>query len=252
MVYTVKQLAKAAGVSVRTLHYYDEIGLLKPTYIKENGYRYYEEKEFIKLEQILFFKELEFPLEEIVRIMSANNFDTVAALQDQRKFLELKKARIDSLLNTIDTTINTLKGGANKMNTIKNTRDDTMAQIDQYKEEAKQRWGNTEAYKQSMERTKHWTKEDYKKAAVQWKEFGKKLGDTMDKGYDSPEFQALIAKQHESINAFYDCSIDMFRALGQMYNADPRFRKTYEDIKPGLAECMEKAINYYCEHKRPL
>lgn len=103
----------------------------------------YEEKELLKLEQILFFKELEFSLEDIVRIMNASDFDTLAALADQRKFLELKKARIDSLLSTIDKTINTLKGGGKIMN---NNIATTQDQIDEYKKEAKKRWGNTDAY----------------------------------------------------------------------------------------------------------
>lgn len=247
MVYTVKQLAKIAGVSVRTLHYYDEIGLLKPSFIKENGYRAYEEKELMKLEQILFFKELEFSLEDIVRIMTASDFDTLVALADQRKFIELKKARINSLLSTIDKTINTLKGGGKIMN---NTIATTQDQIEEYKKEAKKRWGNTDAYKQSVERTKHWTKEDYKRLTEDAKRFTQELADTMDKGFDSPEFQALIAKHYESIGTFYDCSLEMYRALAQGYVSDPRFKEYYDKFRPDLAEVMQKAINYYCDQKQ--
>lgn len=247
MVYTVRQLAKIAGVSVRTLHYYDEIGLLKPSYIRSNGYRVYEEKELLKLEQILFFKELEFSLEDIVRIMNASDFDTLAALADQRKFLELKKARIDSLLSTIDKTINTLKGGGKIMN---NNIATTQDQIDEYKKEAKKRWGNTDAYKQSEERTKHWTHDDYKRLTENANKFTQELAYTMDKGFDSPEFQALIAKHYEGIGTFYDCSLDMYRMLGEMYVSDPRFKAYYDKFRPGLAEFIKKAINYYCDQKQ--
>jgi DNA-binding transcriptional MerR regulator len=247
MVYTVKQLAKLAGVSVRTLHYYDEIGLLKPTYIKDNGYRCYEEMELLKLEQILFFKELEFPLEHIIRIITAPNFNTLEVLVDQKKFLELKKARIVSMLKTIDITINSLKGGGKIMNgTIATTQD----QIEEYKKEAKKRWGDTEAYKQSVERTKHWTKEDYKRLTEDAKKFTQELADTMDKGFDSPEFQELISKHHKGIETFYDCSPDMYRALAEMYVSDPRFKAYYDKFRPGLAKFMQKAINYYCDQKQ--
>lgn len=247
MEYTVNQLAKIAGVSVRTLHYYDEIGLLKPSYIRENGYRCYEEKELLKLEQILFFKELEFPLEDIIRIITASDFNTLEALAEQRKFLELKKARINSLISTIDKTINTLKGGEKIMN---NTKATTQDQIEEYKKEAKKRWGNTDAYKQSEERTKHWTQEDYKRLTEDANKFTQKFADTMDKGFDSSEFQSLIAKHYQSMGMFYDCSVEMYRKLGEMYVSDSRFKAFYDKYRPGLAEFMQKAINHFCDQKQ--
>lgn len=251
MVYSIKQFAKIAGVSVRTLHYYDEIGLLKPSGIKENGYRYYEESELLKLQQIIFFKELEFSLKDIVRIVHAPDFNTLRALTDQKKLLDLKKARINGLLRTVDKTIEIVKGGGNIMNTNNNTSiADTQAQIEEYKREAKKRWGHTDAYKQSVERTKHWTKDDYKRLAEDGKKFTKELADTMDKGFASPEFQALIAKHHKGIETFYDCSLEMYRSLAQMYVSDSRFKHTYDAFRPGLSAFMQKAINYYCDQKK--
>jgi len=246
MTYTVQQLADLAGISVRTLHYYDEIGLLKPSYIKENGYRTYEDKELLKLQQILFFRELEFPLEEIMQIVSAPQFDTFAALQDQRKVLQLRESRLSQLIQTIDQTIQTIQG-EKPMNTTSLFSGFDDAQVKQYQEEAKQRWGHTDAYKQSIQRTKNWTKEDYQKATKQWKVFTQKLADTMDEGYDSPAFQALIQQQYDSINSFYDCSLEMFRNLGELYVTDPRFTQNYDKFKLGLAKCVQKAINYYCD-----
>src|SRR5260370_12940903 len=116
MVYTVKQLAKVAGVTVRTLHYYDAIGLLKPSRVKEKGYRWYEEKELVKLQQILFFRELEFPLDDIVQLLNTPEYDTLEALADQKTLLEMKRARLDGLLETIDNTMKRLKEGE-KMST---------------------------------------------------------------------------------------------------------------------------------------
>ncbi len=246
MNYTVKQLAKTAGVSVRTIHYYDEIGLLKPAFVKENGYRGYGEAELLKLELILFFKELDFPLEEIVRIMTSPNFDTMAALTDQKKYLELKEAKVKRQIVTINKAINNPRGAEIIMQTTTTTIQDKM---EEYKKEAKARWGNTDAYKQSKERTAHWTKADYDRIAESTKTLTQELADTMDNGFDSPEFQALVDQHHQGIEVFYDCSPEMYRGLASMYVTDPRFKDFYDKFRPGLAEALQKAINYYCDQK---
>src|SRR5690606_23873219 len=143
-----------------TLHYYDEIGLLIPSYVAENAYRYYEEKELAKLQQILFFKELDFTLEDIIGILENPDLDHIEALRSQKKLLEAKQKRLQKLLVTIDKTIQTMKGGGNMQ---ANDMFDpfTDEELDKLKEEARERWGESEAYKQSVERTRHWTKEDY-------------------------------------------------------------------------------------------
>lgn len=246
MNYTVKQLAKTAGVSVRTIHYYDEIGLLKPAFVKESGYRVYGEAELLKLEQILFFKELDFPLEEIVRIITSPNFDTMAALTDQKKYLELKESKVKRQIDTIKYAINNLKGGEITMQTTTTPIQDKM---EEYKKEAKARWGNTDAYKQSKERTAHWTKADYDRLSESTKTLTQELADTMDNGFDSPEFQALVDQHHQGIEVFYDCSPEMYRGLASMYVTDPRFKDFYDKFRPGLAEVLQKAINYYCDQK---
>ena len=246
MNYTVKQLATTAGVSVRTIHYYDEIGLLKPAFVKENSYRGYGEAELLKLEQILFFKELDFPLEEIVRIMTSPNFDTMAALTDQKKYLELKEAKVKRQIATINKAINNPRGGEIIMQTTTTTIQDKM---EEYKKEAKARWGNTNAYKQSKERTAHWTKADYDRIAESTKMLTQELARSMDKGFDSPEFQALVDQHHQGIEFFYDCSPEMYRGLASMYVTDPRFKDFYDKFRPGLAETLKKAINYYCDQK---
>lgn len=246
MNYTVKQLAKTAGVSVRTIHYYDEIGLLKPAFVKENGYRGYTDAELLRLEQILFFKELDFTIEEIVRIMTASDFDTAAALRDQKKYLELKEYKVKRQIATINIAINNLKGGEITMQTTPTTIQDNM---EEYKKEAKARWGNTAAYKQSKERTANWTKVDYDRIAEKTNSLTKELALTMDKGFDSPEFQALVDQHHQAIELFYDCSPEMYRGLASMYASDPRFSAFYDKFRPGLAEVLHKAINYYCDQK---
>lgn len=243
MNYTIKKLATLANVSVRTLHYYDEIGLLKPSFIHENSYRYYGENEVRKLQQILFFRELAFSLEQIQEMMHSDHYDEQKALEDQRTLLMLKKKKIEGLIQTIDTT---LKGGG-KMNNDDLFGSFSDEDIEKVKAEVKNRWGSTDAYRQSIERTKHWTKEDYKKKVEEGKEFLQLLGKSMDHDITSDEVQSLIKKQREQINFYYDCSLEMYKNLADMYIADPRFTKTYEDVRPGLAQFVHDAIYFYCE-----
>ncbi len=246
MQYTVNELAKLSGVSVRTLHYYDEIGLLKPAVIAVNGYRYYGQKEIVQLQQILFYRELDFSLEDIKKIILSSKFNRVAAFKDQRKLLLLKKERLENIIKTIDTEVQNLEGGENM------TNDDMFGslsdkQLKEHAEEAKRRWGDTEAYKQSVERTKNWTKEDYKRVEKESKELTSSIAKVMKKGTESPEVQTLIEKHYQSINQFYDCPLEMYKNLGEMYITDPRFTAYYEKFAPGLAKFMKDAIAYYCK-----
>lgn len=245
MIYTVKQLAKIAGVTVRTLHYYDEIGLLEPSFTKENGYRCYEEKELVKLQQILFFRELEFPLEDIVQMINTPEFNALEALADQRKLLEMKRARLEGLLETIDTTVKRLKEGQ-KMSTDDLFASFATSQIEQYKGEVRAKWGNTAIYKQSVERIKEWTKEDFKRIKEEGQAITLSLSKLMDKGVASAEVQKQIERHFQHINQFYDCSYEMYRNLGSMYSEDVRFAENYNTVAPHLAEFMRDAIAYYC------
>lgn len=250
MKYTVNKLAKLAGISIRALHYYDEIGLLKPSFIKENGYRIYEDKELLILQQILFFRELEFPLQEIKKIINSPDFNRNEALKEQKKLLELKKKRINKLINSIVKTIEIeyrMKGGE-----IMNTDDLFLSfgddELVKYQKEAKLRWGNTDAYKQSMNRVKNWTKKDYERIKKEGETFTKKLAVAMDMDIDNPEVQKLIQKHHQGVEYFYECPLEMYRNLGEMYVSDPRFAEYYNKFRPGLAIWLRDAINYYCDH----
>lgn len=247
MEYTVSQLSKLAGVSVRTLHYYDQIGLLKPSHVKLNGYRAYGEKELIKLQQIMFFRELEFPLEEISTIVNAPKFNVVRALEDQEKLLLLKQKRLDVLLRTINTTLKHVRGGE-ALQTEDLYQGFPQAHIDQYKDEVKARWGHSAAYKQSMQRTKNWTKADYLRVAEEGMEINKELSKLMGREVSDPEVMSVIARHHQYIEQFYDCSYEMYEGLGKMYVDDPRFTAYYEKHKPGLAHFLKDAIQYYCQH----
>lgn len=248
MVYTIKKLARLSGVSVRTLHYYDEIGLLKPSFVGENGYRYYERPKLMRLQHILFFRELEFPLAEIKTMIDAPDFDMAAALREHKRMIEKKRNQLGRLLQTIDKTIDELTKG----NVMKDEElyDGLTGELKEHQKEAKERWGDTEAWRQSRERTKHWTKDDYQRLAADGKKFTQLLADTMDKGATSPEFQELIAQHHAGIEVFYTCPPAMYRNLGQMYVDDPRFAAYYNKFRPGLNVVVRDAIAYYCDQKK--
>lgn len=244
MPYTVNQLAKMAGISVRALHYYDQVGLLKPASIGRNKYRSYGEHELLMLQQILFFRELDFSVEEMKRIFASKQFDVVRALRDQRALLELKKKRLAKLISTIDTTIK-----KHEQQTPMDQQDiqdvyDAFGEdtIKKYADEVKQRWGHTEAYKQSMERASKMTKEDAEKYKHDADIFMKKVAATMDKGASSKEFQELVAEHFASLGTWYEPNYEMYRGLAKMYVEDPRFTAYYEKYRPGLANVFSEAM----------
>ncbi len=248
MHYTVKQVAKISGVSVRLLHYYDEIGLLKPSFIKENGYRYYEEKELLQLQQILFFRELEFPLEQIKKIMKSPQFNSLHALIDQQKLLELKKQRVEGMLITINKTINALKGGGSM------TNDDTFSAFNdptyqKYRDEVQERWGHTDAYKQSMERVGKMSKDDLERVKAEAEDITQTTAELMKKefSFNSVEVQKQVDRFYQHLHHFYEPSYELFKGLGQMYVDDPRFTKVYEKRAEGFAAFMRDAMAFYAD-----
>lgn len=253
MTYTVNQLAKLAGISVRTLHYYDQVGLLKPAALRKNHYREYGEKELLLLQQILFFRELDFPVDEIKKIMSSPSFDMRLALRDHRTMIELKKKRLNGLLKTIDKTIRKLdmKQSLNEEDlkeAYDNFGEDT---VKKYAEEVKQRWGHTEAYKQSMERYAKTTKEDMEKYKKDADIFMKAVAGVADQGPTSEAMQEKIAQHFDALRTWYEPNFEMYRGLAKMYVDDPRFTAYYEKYKPGLAKIFSEAMLYYADQNEP-
>lgn len=245
MRYTVQALAKIAGVSVRTLHHYDEIKLLVPQRQK-NGYRSYGEPELLRLQQILFFRELDVPLEDIAKILARKDFDMAASLKEHRVQIEKKKQRLARLLGTIDDTLAKLEG-TKEMDPEALFEAFWEKHETEYAAEAEQRWGHTDAYKQSKERTKHLTKDDYKKMAKDADIFMRKLATCIDGGPDSDETQAMIKEHYESLRTFYDPSPELYRGLADMYVQDDRFRAYYDKYDPRMADFMRDAMHVYCD-----
>lgn len=244
MAYTVKAVADLAGVSVRTLHHYDEIGLLKPARISESGYRLYSDDELELLQQILFFRELGFGLQEIRRIVHSPGFNRRQALTEHRQSLLARQQRLERLIRSIDRTLDTMERG------VEMDKKDMFDGFDpsQYEEEARERWGHTEAYKESMRRAKSYTKADWDVIGKESREIERGIAARMDRDPSDAEVQEFIRRHHQQINdRFYQCPIEVYRGLGEMYVVDPRFTAHYDDIKPGLAKFMQAAMSAYCD-----
>jgi DNA-binding transcriptional MerR regulator len=199
----------------------------------------------VKLQQILFFRELDFALEDIVQIINASGYKMLEALAEQRTLLEMKRARLDDLLETIERTMKKLKEGRN-MSTDELFAAFTERQIEQYKEEVIAKWGSTDAYKQSIDRTRQWTKEDVERIKEEGRAITLSLAKLMEKGVAHTEVQAHIERHFQHINQFYDCSYEMYHNLGNMYSEDTRFAENYNAVAPHLADFMRDAIAYYC------
>lgn len=246
MRYTVQQLATLAHITVRTLHHYDELGVLKPSFVGKNGYRYYEDAELARLQQILFYRELEFPLTDIARIMNNPNFDVRAALEEQKQMVRKKRSRLDALLKGIDNAIHAMNTNAaqqpEEMYDV--FQDDD---VKQYQDEVKERWGSSDAYKESMKRVGKMTKGEMEKMKADGKAFLKRLAEAMEKPVNDPDVQKLIAEHHAGIEFFYTCPLPMYRNLGQMYVDDARFTAYYDAARPGLATWLRDAINVFCD-----
>jgi DNA-binding transcriptional MerR regulator len=247
MVYSVKQLATLAGVSARTLHYYDEIKLLKPSSIGENGYRYYDDTAVLRLQQVLFFKALGLGLKEIKEIIDSPGFDVLNTLQKHRVSLQEQVERLMNLIGTVDKTILHYEGEI------------TMSDKDlfegfseekqkEYEEEIRQRYGD-EDLKESQRRWKSYSPEKKEAIKAESQAIFATIGAHIEKGHDSPEVQAQIGALHKHLGYFYECTYERLLGLGQLYNQHPDFIARFQAVHPDLPEFLEKAIEHYCQGK---
>lgn len=242
--YTIGQLAKMAGVSVRTLHHYDQIGLLKPSSRTAAGYRHYERQDLLRLQQILFFRELDFPLSEIQSILDDPDFDEVQALEGHRQRLEQRMARLTQLLHTLDKTLVQLREEAMTLTDEELYEGFTKEQRERYEREANEMYG-PEAVKATNQRIRRMSKQQWQAVKAKGGEITSNIAALMDQGPDDPNVQALIARHHAWIENFYPANADVYCGLGQLYTEHEEFRAFYEDIQPGLADFMRAAMTHY-------
>lgn len=242
---TISEVAKLSGVTVRTLHYYDKIGLLVPSEVtSENGYRYYDEESIQRLQQILFYKELDFSLKEISKIMNTPDYDKEYALIRQKELLILKRNRLDNLIDLINMNLK----GDTKMSFKEFDKKEIDMQREQYVKEVKERWGNTKSYKQSKKRTDSYSKEDIKLANDNMDNLIKQFSELRGKDPASEEVQSLVESWRQYItDTWYDCTKDILAGLGQMYVEDTRFTENIDKFGEGTAKLISKAIEIYCK-----
>lgn len=245
--YSVRELARLAGVSVRTLHHYDQIGLLTPSSRTAAGYRQYGADDLMRLQQILFFKELDVPLSEIRAILDDPNFDQVEALESHRRLLQLRAERLAQLLRTVDKTIEKLIEDTMTLTNEELYEGFSKEQIESYESEARERWGSTSAYQESRKRVGNMSKAQWNAVKDQGDEATRLMAGLMGRDPADPEVQAAIAKHHAWIENFYTAPAEMYAGLGQMYAADERFRAFYDNYAPDLADFMRDAMVIYAD-----
>ncbi len=242
--YTVKQLSELAGVSVRTLHYYDEIGLLRPALVGTNHYRYYTDEALFRLQQIMFYRELGLELAQIKGILDDRNFDLVSALQTHRQTLQEKIERLNTLIQTVDTTIMHLIGEVN-MSKKKIFEGFSEEKQKQYEEEATKLWGDN-----VKETAKLWNSYSEEKKTAIMAEGSAVYMDivaNMGKGPKSQEIQTLLVRWHDHLRYFYEPSIETLGGLGEMYHDHPDFNATFTAIHPALPGFLKQAIAHYVD-----
>jgi DNA-binding transcriptional MerR regulator len=236
----IKEFAKFTEVSVRTLHYYDEIGLLTPAFVDRiTGYRYYDENSLLRMQEILYYRELDFSLKSIGKILSSPNYDARKSMEEQKKLLTLKKERLERLILAIESAVK----GENVMKAFDNS------EFEKYKTEAREKWGNTDAYKQHEEKTRNYSKQKWNDIAEGMDYIMAEFALCMRNG-TAPGFaeaQALVEKlQNHITENYYLCTNEISAGLGQMYVADERFKNNIDQYAEGTAEFISEAIQIFC------
>lgn len=239
---TVKEVSDLTGVSIRTLHYYDQLGLLPAAGHTDSGYRLYDDAALERLQQILLFRELEFPLKDIQRILTNSAFDRRKALAQQIELLTLKKQHLESLISLAQKTLTT--GGTYMDFSAFDTQ-----KIQEYTRQTKQQWGATSAYKEFEQKTAHQTAQEAADMGSRLMEILAVFGGMQHKSPAAPAVQTQVkALQAFITEHYYTCTKEIFAQLGQMYGAGGAFTENINAVGgPGTAEFAAKAIEVYCK-----
>jgi len=243
--YTIKKIADLAGVTTRTLRYYDQLGLLIPSEIGENGYRYYDHNCLLRLQQVLYFRELDVPLKEIQYILSRPDFQLLPALENHRDALNNQEKRINKLLETLGKTISSLQGAGNM------SEKEYFEGFDetQYEDETRERWGGTPQYAESQRKWSSYSKgqkEEIKEEGVRISI--RMVTENPEASPGDPDVQTAVGEYYEYLNKyFYSCEVEFMRGLADMWVQDPGFAVNYERIRKGGAAFVRKAVHIYCD-----
>ena len=232
-----------AGVTPRTLHHYDDIGLLKPSRVGDNGYRYYGEEALLRLQQILFYRELDMPLEEIRKIMGRRDFDVLKALEIHKESLSKQMERTKRLLVTVDNTINYLKG--EKMMSDENFFEGfSEEEQEKYALEAEQLY-DPEMVRESNRKWKAYSAAKKEAIMAEGSAIYKDMIAIMPKGAGSVEAQAVVERWHKHMDYFWTPNLKQLLGLANGYNDDPKFKANFDKMHPDLAEFMGQAVKVY-------
>jgi MerR family transcriptional regulator, thiopeptide resistance regulator len=249
MAYAVKELAKISGVSVRTLHFYDEVGLLKPAYYGANGYRYYEEKQLLLLQQILFFRRLGLELKQIKRLLGQSDFDACAALRSHRKILQENLRTARELIKTIDQTLEHLEG-KRKMKTTEMFKGFDQKKQDEHERYLIKRYGDgmREGIAESKRKVKDWTKRDWEKSGNEWNQICKDLITAMVKSAPASggQVQEIIRRHFNWLKQFWTPTRESYRGHAE-FLLDSELRQAYDAQDPKLAVFMAKAMKVFAD-----
>ena len=244
MSYSVGQVAGFAGVTVRTLHHYDEIGLLVPSERSHAGHRRYSDADLDRLQRILFYRELGFPLDEVAALLDDPEADPQEHLRRQHRLLTSRIEKLQKMAAAVEHAMEASKMG---IDLTPEEKFEVFGDKDpeQYAEEAEQRWGGTEAYAESQRRAARYTKDDWKRIQDEVDDWGERYGALMSAGEPATGERAMdLAEEHRQhiCGWYYECPYDMHRGLAEMYVCDERFKAFYDSMRPGLAEHLRDAI----------
>ena len=243
--YTVGRVAALSGVTIRTLHHYDEVGLLSPGGRSAVGYRIYEDRDLERLQRILFYRDLGFTLDEILTIVDDPRTDALGHLRRQRGLLNERIERLSAMVDAIDYE---MEARTMDIPLTPEERLEVFGEFrpEDYAEEAEQRWGQTAAYKESQRRVASYKREDWQRLKAEEKEIRARLAAALESGLapDSEEAMAAAEAHRQHINRwFYECDYEIHRRLTEMYVSDERFRSNYDTQTPGLAVFIRDAAH---------
>lgn len=240
----INEVSKLTGITVRTLHYYDEIDLLKPSEVTDTGYRIYDDEAIQRLQEILFFRELEFSLNEIKALLTSSSYNRKEALLKHKELLLIKQKRLDGLIQLVNDTLE----GEEKMNFKPFDMSEIEKAKEAYSEEVKERWGQTDAYRESAQKTKHYQEADWKEINEKSGEIFKAFNELKTTDPTSETAHQLVKKWQDYITQyFYQCTDDILAGLGLMYVYDERFKENIDQYGEGTAQFMSDAIASYCK-----
>lgn len=238
----IQEVAKQSGVSVRTLHYYDEIGLLKPDKISPSGYRVYQHNSLKRLQKILFYRELDFPLSKIKQLLDNPWTDENRQMEQQLELLKLKHKRLQGIIRLLEDQLK----GEDRVSIKEFNMDEIRDHEEKYRVEVEEKYGSSDAYKESKKRAAQYGPDDWQKIQQESDAIYQALADQRQADPADAKVQSLIQDWQDLISRhFYVCTDEILAGLGEIYRSDDRFRKNIDKYGEGLSDFMADAITHY-------